>query len=173
MSGLNLSDADQELETCLMKYGSIKQNLVIDDPNSEHHRSAIMEFSAMQNLKSSLPMSIRSTWDDNVVFHVRSLGSVYTSATSSNVTEGYLENLQAIARDSGKTLQEVLQSKLQKISALMFSENESSRPEPEMEQPGYSSGMHTREPENPAKESTLAKSAYQPRCRDHVLEHTY
>ncbi len=35
---------------------------------------------------------------------MRSLGSVYTPATSSNVTEGYLENLQAIARDSGKNL---------------------------------------------------------------------
>ncbi len=175
VSGLTLSDPDQELETCLMKYGSIKQNLVIDDPNSEHHRSAIMEFSydsAMQKLKSSLPMSIRSTLDDNVVFHVRSLGSVYTSATSSNVTEGYLENLQAIARDSGKTLQEVLQSELQKISALMFSENESSRPEPEMEQPEYNSGMHTRELENPAKESTLAKSAYQPRSPDASVAET-
>ncbi len=175
VSGLTLSDPDEELETCLMKYGSIKHNLVINDPNSEHHRSAIVEFSydsAMQNLKSSLPMSIRSTLDDNVVFHVRSLRSVYTPATSSNVTEGYLENLQAIARDSGKTLQEVFQSELQKISALMFSENESSRPEPEMEQPVYDSGTHTREPENPAKESTPAKSPYQPRSPDASVAET-
>ncbi len=202
MSGSTLSDPDQELEICLMKYGSIKHNLGIDDPNSEHHSSAIVEFSydsAMQNLKSSLPMSIRSTLDDKLLspfprgshglmdglvtrgcgfesrlrqelsttevrplskapnpqmlpgrhkcrlptapsvgalgwvncrehisllvilcvivyvikniyifyyipFYVRSLGSVYTPATSSNVTEGYLENLQAIARDSGKNL---------------------------------------------------------------------
>ncbi len=41
-----------------------------------------------------------------------------------------------------------------------------------MEQPGYNSGMHTREPENPAKESTLAKSAYQPRSPDASVAET-
>lgn len=42
-------------------------------------------------------------------FHVHSLGSVYTPAAGSSVTEGYLENLKAIAQASEKTLQEVLQ----------------------------------------------------------------
>lgn len=80
-SGLTFSDPSQELEACLIKYRSIKRNLITDDPNSEHHCSAIVEFSyesAMHNLESSLPMTIRSPLDANVVFHVRSLGSVYT-----------------------------------------------------------------------------------------------
>lgn len=169
VSGLTLSDIDQDLEAYLIKYGSIKQNLVIDDPNSEHHHSAIVEFShdsAMQNLKPSLPMSIKSTLDDNVVFHVRSLASVYTPAASSDVTEDYLMNLQAIAHDSGKTLQEVLKSELQKISMLTFPESRASEQVLEKEQPMYDSSMHMTEPENPAKVSTPSQSPHQSRIPD-------
>lgn len=193
VSGLTLSDPDLEIEDCLMKYGSIKRNVIIDDPKSEYHHSAIVEFShesAMHNLEASLPLTIRSTLDANVVFQVRSLSSVYTSEMGGNITEEYLEELKAIARGSGRTVQEVLQCELQKISALMFPENE---------QPANDSGMHvgtpphlnqeyqpsanvqqgqaettvtsspeispllsvpTQEHENPAKESTPAKSPY-------------
>lgn len=158
VSGLTFSDPDLEIEVSLIKYGSIKRNVVIDDPNSEHHHSTIVEFShesAMHNLESSLPLTIRSTLDTNVVFHVRSLRSVYTSTTSGNVTEGYLEELRAIAQDSGKTVQEVLQCELQKISVLMFPENESTRPEQEIEQPANDSGMHV-------STSPVSNQEYQP-----------
>lgn len=175
VSGLTLSDPDQELEACLMKYGSIKRNIIIDDPNSEHHHSAIVEFSyesAMHNLESALPMTITSTVDTNIVFHVRSLGSVYTPAVDSSVTEGYLENLKAIAQASGKTLQEALQYELQKISTLMFPEKESSVSEPELEQPVNDSNMHTREAENPAKESAPAPSYCHMRSPDASVSET-
>lgn len=161
VSGITLSELDQELEACLQKYGSIKRNLLIDNPESEYHRTAIVEFvceSAMSNLEPSLPMEIQSTQDTNVVFHVRSLGSVYASAVSSSATEGYLESLQAIAQASGKSLQDVLQIELQKISVLKFPANESPRPGTPAEV--------IPESENPAKESTPVKSHYQLRSPD-------
>lgn len=156
VSGITLSDLDQELEACLQKYGSIKRNFIIDNPESEFHHSAIMEFgceSAMSNLEPSLPMEIQCTQDANVVFHVRSLGSVYASAVGSSATEGYLESLQAIAQASGKSLQDVLQSELQKISVLKLPADEPSRPGTPAEV--------IPEPENPAKEAKPVKSPYQ------------
>lgn len=173
VSGLTHSDPDQEVETCLVKYGSIKRNLIIDDPNSEYHQCAIVEFScdsAMQHLEGLLPMTIKSKLDTNVAFHVRSLESVYMPATHSNVTEAYFENLQALAQDSGRTLREVLHSELQKISELMFPESESSRPEPELEQFVYDSS--TREPKNPANDSTPAQSSCSARSPDASVAET-
>lgn len=161
VSGITLSDPDQELEACLQKYGSIKRNLLIDNPESEFHRSAIVEFvceSAMSNLEPLLPMEIQSTQDANVLFHIRSLGSVYVPAVSSSATEGYLESLQAIAQASGKSLQDVLQIELQKISVLKFPADEPSRPGTPAEV--------IPEPKNPAKESTPVKSPYQLRSPD-------
>ncbi len=43
VSGITLSALDQELEACLKRYGSIKRNLLIDKPESEHHHCAIVE----------------------------------------------------------------------------------------------------------------------------------
>ncbi len=55
VGGITLSESDQNLEAWLMRYGSISRTLLIDDPASEFHRQAIIEFahsSAMKNLKS-------------------------------------------------------------------------------------------------------------------------
>lgn len=156
VSGITLSDLDQELEASLKVYGSIKRNLLIDDPESEYHRNAIVEFvneSAMSDLEPSLPMVIQSIEDANVAFHVRSLGSVYASAVSSSATEEYLESLQAIAQASGMSLQDVLQIELQKISVSKFPPNEPSRP--------GTPAQVILEPKNPAKESTPVMSPYQ------------
>lgn len=89
VSGITLSDLNQELEACLQKYGPIKRNMLIDNPESEYHHSANVEFvceSARSNLESSLPIKIQSTQDADVVFHVCSLGSAYASAVSSSAT---------------------------------------------------------------------------------------
>lgn len=80
--------------------------------------SVLFYESVMSNLEPSLPMFIRSTQDADVVFLVCSLGSVYASAVSSSAMKWYLESLEAIAQASGKCLQDVLQTELQKISAL-------------------------------------------------------
>ncbi len=109
-------------------------------------------------------MDIQSTQDANVVFHVRSLGSVYAFAVSSSVTEGYLERLLAIAQASGKPLQDVLQIELQNISALKFPADDSSRP--------GTPAQVIPESENPAKESTALMSPYQLRSCDASVAET-
>ncbi len=37
VGGLTLTEADTDLESWLLRYGSISRNLLIDDPNSEFH----------------------------------------------------------------------------------------------------------------------------------------
>lgn len=71
VGGLTLSESDQNLEAWLVRYGSISRTLLIDDPTSEFHRQAIIEFahsSSIKNLKPPLPISIVSTSDADVIF---------------------------------------------------------------------------------------------------------
>lgn len=121
VGGITLSESDQNLEAWLMRYGSISRTLLIDDPASEFHRQAIIEFahsSAMKNLKSLLPLRIVSTSDADVIFTVRALSSVYPPVAKDDVTEGYLSELKAIANAAGKSFQEVLQEELAKIRSI-------------------------------------------------------
>ncbi|XP_026088519.1 zinc finger CCHC domain-containing protein 12-like [Carassius auratus] len=120
VSGITLSESDQDLESWLMRYGSIKRTLLIDSPASEFHRQAIIEFqyrSAMDTLRPLLPLRIVSTSHADVIFNVRALSSVYTHATGDDITRDYLEELQEIARVSGKPYQLVIQEELRKLNA--------------------------------------------------------
>ncbi len=81
VSGITLTESDQVLETCLLRFGSIRRNLLIDDPQSEFHRNAVVEFthsSAMCDLEPQLPLTVVSPTDADTVFHVRGLSTVYT-----------------------------------------------------------------------------------------------
>lgn len=120
VSGITLSESDQDLESWLIRYGSIKRTLLIDNPASEFHRQAIIEFqhsSAMDALRHLLPLQIVSTSHADVIFNVRALSSVYTQATGDDVTRDYLEDLQEIARVSGKPFSLVIQEELRKLNA--------------------------------------------------------
>ena len=66
----------------------------------------------MQTFRPILPTEYQSSADENVIFKVRSLDSVYTSTASSSATKGYLEELQAIANKLGKSFESVLQEEL-------------------------------------------------------------
>lgn len=120
VSGLTFTETDQDLETWLLRYGSISRNLLIDDPNSEFHQHAIMEFtysSAMKTLMPLLPVSIVSTSNPDTTYLVRALGCVYPHVVSDSATKLYLEELQTIASASGKSIEEVLQKELQRMKA--------------------------------------------------------
>lgn len=136
VSGITLTESDQALETCLLRFGSIRRNLLIDDPLSEFHRNAVVEFthsSAMCDLEPQLPLTLVSPTDADIVFHVRALGTVYTLATSSATAE-CLEKLQAIASANGETLQDVLQRELMKVSGVKAQADASRRVGPGQEQ---------------------------------------
>ncbi|XP_067313516.1 zinc finger CCHC domain-containing protein 12-like [Pseudorasbora parva] len=120
VSGITLTELDQVLEAYLLRFGSIQRNLLIDDPRSEFHRNAVVEFShnsAMCNLEPHLPLTMVNPTDPDTVFRVRTLSSVYTPAVSNAATE-YLEKLQAIASVNGESLQDMLQRELIRVSGM-------------------------------------------------------
>lgn len=123
VKGLTLTEADGELETFLQKYGSVNRNLIIDDPTSEFHRNAIVEYahsSAMLNLTPLLPLTLGSLLNPNVTFQVRALASVYNQTASGAVTEGYIGTLKALAKESGRPFSDVLQRELEKLQEAHF-----------------------------------------------------
>lgn len=118
VKGLTLTETDNELEMYLERYGSISRNIIIDDPDSEFHQNAIIEYnhnSAIQNLLPILPLTLGSLSDPGVTFRVRALATVYTQPSICAATEGYLEELKAIAKESGRSFQSVLQEELEKL----------------------------------------------------------
>lgn len=132
ISGLTLHEADQHVEAYLLRYGSIKRNLLIDDPTSKFHRNAIVEFAhstAMRNLGPLLPLTFVCPTDLSVTFHIHPLDSICPQADSSEVTKGYLEELQAIASATGKSFQDVLQDELAKIHQVSVSAKEPVKPQ--------------------------------------------
>lgn len=74
VESLTLTEVDNVLEMYLQRYGSISSNLVIDDPDSEFHRSTIIEYnhnSVIQSLCPLLPLTLGSLSDPAVTFQVR------------------------------------------------------------------------------------------------------
>lgn len=181
VSGITLTELDQVLETYLSRFSSIRRNLLIDDPQSEFHRNAVVEFthsSAMSNLEPQLPLTLVSPTDADTMFRVRALGMVYTPTTSSATAE-CLEKLQAIASANGETLQDVLQRELMKVGGVKTPADATPRAEPVQEQspleanpltsatstPLRSEGVKSPsvlriEPENPVKASVGAASPH-------------
>lgn len=92
--------------------------MLFTDPDSEFHQNAIIEYnhnSAIQNLLPFLPLTLGSLSDPGVTFRVRALATVYTQPSICAATEGYLEELKAIAKESGRSFQSVLQEELEKL----------------------------------------------------------
>lgn len=107
---LTFTEADSELETFLQHYGSIQRNLIIDDPTSEFHRSAIVEYaysSAVQNITPMLPLTLGSLLNPSVTFQVRALSSVCRGAVSGIATEKHLGLLKLPSKESRRQFSDV------------------------------------------------------------------
>ncbi|KAL0151797.1 hypothetical protein M9458_052899 [Cirrhinus mrigala] len=114
VSGITLTELDQVLETYLLRFGSVRRKLVIEDPDSDFHHNAVVEFthdSAMCNLEPQLPLTIVSPTDPDTVFRVRTLASVHTLTTSSAIAE-CPDKLQAAASADRESPQDVLQESI-------------------------------------------------------------
>nr|XP_055074659.1 uncharacterized protein LOC129454170 [Misgurnus anguillicaudatus] len=112
VSGITLSESDDDLEQWLLRYGSIKRTLLIDSPTSEFHRHAIIEFqysSAMDELQTLLPLRIVGASKADVTFNVQALSSVYPQVAGSDVTKECMDELQEIAKASGRSFHDVIQ----------------------------------------------------------------
>ncbi len=117
---LTLTETYQDLEAWLLRFGSISFNFLNDDPNSEFHHHAIIKCtysSAMKALKPLLPVTMVSMLNPDPAFNVCALSSVYHQVASDSATKGYLEELQAVANASGKSIEEVLQEELKKMES--------------------------------------------------------
>ncbi|XP_039895807.1 uncharacterized protein LOC120738577 [Simochromis diagramma] len=120
VEGLTWTEVDNEVQSYLETHGSINRVLRIDEPNSEFHNNAIVEFTfgtALQTLAPLLPFKYKSPTRPDVTFHVCALASVYTPVVSHSATESYMSELQNIAKLTGKSFQLLLQDELTKLSS--------------------------------------------------------
>lgn len=117
-AGFTNTAADEETFDFLNKHGKIERSIKIDDPESEFHKQAIVEYSsgsALQSL-SPLPHSFQSKTHAELTIHVRALSDVYAPTVSKTVTQTYLSELKQIAKLAGKDFAAVLRNELSVIS---------------------------------------------------------
>ena len=119
VSGLQGNIVDDEVGTYLEKYGEINRRLLIDDKNSDFHRHLIIEFkseTAIETLKPQLPLGLKSSTHENIVFDINSLASVYTLNARVNATKTYMDELRALASLSGSSLEQLLKEELEGLA---------------------------------------------------------
>lgn len=118
VKGLTHTKLDEELFDYLKEYGSIARLIPISDPESEHYRQVIVEYTygtAVQSLESSLLLEYKSISQPEILFSVNTLASIYTVKVGRTATEAYLEELRDIAELSGKSFVAVLQAELSRM----------------------------------------------------------
>lgn len=119
ISGLTNTESDQDVTDFLTKYGRITRTLRIDDPESPHHKSAIVEYDsgrAIETLEPMLPYEFRSP--SNVIYHIKALSSEYVPTVADSATQSFIAELQRIAKLSGRSFEDVLQLQLARSPAL-------------------------------------------------------
>lgn len=104
VSGLSYTPVDEEIFDYLKQWGSISRIFKIENPESEYHKQAIIEFKSgatLQSLETILPLDRPTSEDSNVIHHVKTLASVHSSKLGTEVTHTFLSVLRNIARLSG------------------------------------------------------------------------
>lgn len=127
ISGLSHTLVDEEISDYLKQYGSISRVVRIDNPESEFHKQAIVEFEsgeAVLNLAAMLPLDRPSSADPKIIHHVRTLSSVYSGKAGTKVTHTFLSELRDIAKLSGKSFEEILQEELTRITETIGNPNQ-------------------------------------------------
>ena len=116
-AGFTNTESDEELSDFLNEHGSIERTIKIDDPKSEFHKHAIVEYSSGSALLSlpPLPHSFQSKTQAELTFQIRCLSDVYTPKVSKTATQTYLSELKQIARLAGKDFAAVLREELSVI----------------------------------------------------------
>lgn len=119
VSGLIGVEFDEEITEHLKTHGKINRILPIEDDESPFYGQLIYEFesgASMESLQSLLPLTYDSPSRADVTYKVKALASVYTPTASSSATCTYLEELQTIAKLSGKSFEELLRGELAKLT---------------------------------------------------------
>lgn len=132
VSGLTNTDLDEEIYEDLKQFGSVNRIVKVLDKTSEFYGKAFVEYAsgaAVETLEKDLPLDRTSDTDDNVVFHVEALSSVYSSEKGTDLTKTFLSDLQNIAKLSGKSFENLLHDELARITGLLKERDESGRPQ--------------------------------------------
>lgn len=124
---------DEEVIDFLKKYGDIQRTLLVDDESSEFHKNLIVEYSsglAVEALQLLLPYRHTLKGNENAVYSVEALSSVYTSKLGSSATKTYLTELKELAKLSGKDYEAVLREMMMQISSDVESMQSADEPSP-------------------------------------------
>ena len=84
------------------------------------HEHVVVEYTddkALTSLKPQLLYTFKSSEGEGIRYHLSALTDVYAPDVSSVTAKSYLEELQAVAQATGKTLEELLAEELSKIKA--------------------------------------------------------
>ncbi|XP_056249671.1 paraneoplastic antigen Ma3 homolog [Seriola aureovittata] len=122
VSGLSYTPVDEEIFDHLKQYGLIRRIVKVDSPESEFHKQAIIEFESgesIQTLKAILPLDRPSSADPNIIHHVKTLASVYSSKAGTEITHTFLSELKGIAKLSGNSFEDILRAELTRITETM------------------------------------------------------
>ncbi|KAK0131129.1 hypothetical protein N1851_034178 [Merluccius polli] len=124
VSGLTNTEVDNEVFEFLKQYGSISR--IIKLPTTDPVTQAIVEFeygSAVKDLETTrLPYRRPCVTKPEVIHHVQSLASVYTSDVGTSATETYLSGLKDLAKMSGMDFGDILRKELARISESVSTE---------------------------------------------------
>lgn len=111
VTGITNTSVDEELYEYLKKFGSVDRVIKVSEQTSEFYGKAIVEYAfgaAVQTLEKDLPIDRTSESDDNVVFHIEALASVYSCKKGTGLTTTFLLDLKNIAKLSGKPFEDIV-----------------------------------------------------------------
>ncbi len=117
VSGITDTERDDDLTEHLSRYGCISRIVRIDSPESPYHKNVIIEYetgSALKSLEPQLPFTFESPHQADLKYEVKALSSVYVPMVASSATQGYLGELQRIAKLSGRSFADLLNEELSK-----------------------------------------------------------
>lgn len=115
VSGLTNTELDNEAFSFLEQHGPVAKMVKV--PSAEKELKVIIEFqheATARELAKQLPLC-RTTTDPEVVYHIQSLASVYSTEVSASVTAAYLTDLRDLARRSSRSFEDILRAELARI----------------------------------------------------------
>uniref|UniRef100_A0A3P9II99 CCHC-type domain-containing protein n=3 Tax=Oryzias latipes TaxID=8090 RepID=A0A3P9II99_ORYLA len=125
---------DEEIFGFLSKYGSISKTRVIDEPDSAFNQKLIVEFSsgvAIAALRDILPYTFVGE-DKTTTCKISELSTLCAAHVEKTMTNTYLQELQTVAKRTGKNYAEVLRD-VMSLLGHSVAELGSQHPEDEVE----------------------------------------
>lgn len=174
VSGLTNTEVDNEIFDLLKQYGSISR--IIKVPSTDPETQAIAEFensAAVKALEADvLPCRRPCAANPEVIHHIQSLASVYTSDAGTSATNTYLSGLKDLAKLSGREFGDILREELARISKSIRTETplEISEEPVETEPPLTQSDIQAAAPSFVSVPDEVSQDSYKPQTNIEVRD---